>query len=267
MGLFGPKKKCAICGGDVGTFSGYGLANDLHICKECVAKCTPGAKNTFKYMSPDAVEANMEVAAENRKKGTEQFRATAIFYGGSNHSTPIVEVDETHGWLMDATSNDGWVYDLNAVSSTSMHLNTYDVDADERSRWQWAWQPSFYNRFPDLPRVQNGQRIGGATLELRFLDNELLVTELSIDAVPGWFTDQDDYIGAFECCNDFIAFMRDYRANKSAQKYSAPATVIAAAPVSEADNMDAIKKLHDLLEAGILSQEEYDAKKKQLLGL
>ena len=34
-----------------------------------------------------------------------------------------------------------------------------------------------------------------------------------------------------------------------------------------ASNLDEIKKLKDLLDAGILTQEEFDAKKKQLLGL
>ena len=32
-------------------------------------------------------------------------------------------------------------------------------------------------------------------------------------------------------------------------------------------NLDELKKLKDLLDAGIISQEEFDAKKKQLLGL
>ena len=32
-------------------------------------------------------------------------------------------------------------------------------------------------------------------------------------------------------------------------------------------DMDALKKMHDLLEAGIITQAEFDAKKKQLLGI
>jgi hypothetical protein len=38
-------------------------------------------------------------------------------------------------------------------------------------------------------------------------------------------------------------------------------------PTSQASAMDDLKKLKDLLDAGIITQEEFDAKKKQLLGL
>ena len=39
------------------------------------------------------------------------------------------------------------------------------------------------------------------------------------------------------------------------------------APTSQPSAMDDLKKLKDLLDAGIITQEEFDAKKKQLLGL
>lgn len=40
-----------------------------------------------------------------------------------------------------------------------------------------------------------------------------------------------------------------------------------AAPVSSVSNADELKKYKELLDAGIITQEEFDAKKKQLLGL
>ena len=45
---------------------------------------------------------------------------------------------------------------------------------------------------------------------------------------------------------------------------SATATTTIIQPISTADE---IKKFKDLLDAGIITQEEFDAKKKQLLGL
>ena len=268
MGLFGPSKTCAICGGKVGLLSGYSLAGDNDICGDCVDKCTPGAKDLFKNMTPEDVQANMQLAIENKKKGEELFSATRIFYTGCRHDKPMVEVDEVHGWFKNVSNKEGWVYELDAISNYSMHLTTVEVDPNDqtdREASEWMTSPSFYGRFPDLPRCPIGQRITGVALELRFLNNELGVKELSIDMLPGFFTDQDDYMGAFECCNDFYEFMRERKMTKSMQ-YNAPAAA-AAAPVSQSDNMDALKKLHELLEAGILSQAEYDAKKKQLLGL
>ena len=45
---------------------------------------------------------------------------------------------------------------------------------------------------------------------------------------------------------------------------NSPTTIVAAAPVSSADE---IKKFKELLDMGIITQEEFDAKKKELLGL
>ena len=49
---------------------------------------------------------------------------------------------------------------------------------------------------------------------------------------------------------------------------AAPAAAPApAAPTSVSEAADDLLKLKELLDAGILTQEEFDAKKKQLLGL
>ncbi len=48
---------------------------------------------------------------------------------------------------------------------------------------------------------------------------------------------------------------------------AAPAPAPAAAPTSVSEAADDLLKLKELLDAGILTQEEFDAKKKQLLGL
>ena len=48
---------------------------------------------------------------------------------------------------------------------------------------------------------------------------------------------------------------------------AAPAPAPAAAPASVSEAADDLLKLKELLDAGILTQEEFDAKKKQLLGL
>jgi len=45
-------------------------------------------------------------------------------------------------------------------------------------------------------------------------------------------------------------------------------TSTAAAPsMSVVEQLDAVKKLKELLDAGILTQNEFDSKKKQILGL
>ena len=43
--------------------------------------------------------------------------------------------------------------------------------------------------------------------------------------------------------------------------------VAAPPPMSVGDQLDAVKKLKELLDVGILTQDEFDSKKKQILGL
>ena len=45
------------------------------------------------------------------------------------------------------------------------------------------------------------------------------------------------------------------------------ASVVQAVKVENSNNIDDLKKIKDLLDSGIITQEEFDAKKKQLLGL
>jgi hypothetical protein len=171
---------------------------------------------------------------------------------------------------MDMTNSQGWVYDLDAVSNYTMRLDTYkidDNDKEEYERYKWAFSPEFYTRYPDLPRVPQGERISNIMLSLRFMNNELGVTELDISLLPNFFTDREDYMSAFDCCNEFFAFMKERNMYKNMQRNAPNLFGGGGAAVSQSDNMDALKKMHDLLEAGIITQAEYDAKKKQLLGI
>ena len=72
-----------------------------------------------------------------------------------------------------------------------------------------------------------------------------------------------------------FALIRNYKEIGSAlsqkinerQENTASATVVSAPIVQQSSAMDELKKLKDLLDAGIITQEEFEAKKKQLLGL
>ena len=72
-----------------------------------------------------------------------------------------------------------------------------------------------------------------------------------------------------------FALIRNYKEIGSAlsqkinerQENTASATVVGAPIVQQSSAMDELKKLKDLLDAGVITQEEFEAKKKQLLGL
>lgn len=66
--------------------------------------------------------------------------------------------------------------------------------------------------------------------------------------------------------NDFL--MKIYKEIQSAMtQYKERESLVDTTAVNQGSSLDEIKKLKDLLDMGAISQEEFDAKKKQLLGL
>ncbi len=61
---------------------------------------------------------------------------------------------------------------------------------------------------------------------------------------------------------------RQPQSQQSAPVASESSTVASSVPsMSVSEQLDAVKKLKELLDAGILTQDEFDSKKKQILGL
>lgn len=64
--------------------------------------------------------------------------------------------------------------------------------------------------------------------------------------------------------SEVVGLAKDFWGNKSVTK-TIPENTTAVIPTDE--QLDSLKKLKDLVDAGVLTQEEFDAKKKQILGL
>ena len=80
--------------------------------------------------------------------------------------------------------------------------------------------------------------------------------EIVIDSLTEYMRFSVDKIGVEGLRNKALELIEQYRSRKNA-----PQSVV---QVSAADE---VKKFKELLDLGVISQEEFDAKKKQLLGL
>ena len=258
MGLFGPKKTCAICGGKVGLL-GYKIAGEEHICSDCREKCVPGSL-PFSSMTAEDVQANIQLAAENKKKGTDLFHPTREFFVGSDHDKPLLFVDEDNGWFMNVSKGDGWVYDLDSITYYSMDIHTSELKKEDKGKGflDWLFSSDFYSAFPELPRCPMDEKIINAYLVLKLADNDLCEDEVKVNLMPGFFTGEKDVRAAYECAHSFYQFMQNRHANQVTAKKTAG---------TETDITEQLKRLHSLVQDGILTQEEFDAKKKQLLGI
>ena len=206
MGLF-DKKACAFCGATAGLLSGLAgedLAGGAYMCGDCRKKCIPDKRLDFKALTVDGAKALMAVAEANRKKGAEEFRATRRFIAGAYREKPVLDVDEVHGWFMNAAAKDGWVYELDDIYTFSLDATTTPLAEGE----------NYYlnlHPFPQFPVCPSGQKVIDIKLKIWLLDNELGVDMLEITLLPAFAPDETQVQNAYACVQDFYNFMRSYR--------------------------------------------------------
>ena len=206
MGLF-DKKTCALCGASVGLLGGMlgeNLADGAYMCGDCRKKCIPDKTLDFSAMTVDAAKALIAVAEANKKKGASEFHATRQFSSGMYADMPALDVDEDHGWFMNAAKKDGWVYELDDIYSFCLDVTTTPLTEGEEYNVN-------LHLYPQLPACPSGQKVIDAKLKLWLLDNELGVDMLEISLIPAFAPSEEHVQSAYACAQDFYSFMKSWR--------------------------------------------------------
>ncbi|MBR2742744.1 MAG: SHOCT domain-containing protein [Clostridia bacterium] len=236
------------------------------MCGDCRNKCTPGlTSKELKTMGVYEIQENMKIVEENRSLYENEFERTREFYTGARRDKPVIYVDEAHGWWVNATETQPYLFRLDDISSYNMRLSTRYLDEDERRDrgfLEWLFAPDFYSDYPELPRCHYDEKITGIYFDVRLKNNELGLEKVEIDVFPGLFTSESDVRGAYACCHELYMYLGDLR-NRAFESFDDGAP----AKESTMESLEALEKLHSLLKSGVITQEEFDAKKKQLLGL
>ena len=181
MGLF-DKKTCALCGASVGLLGGMlgeNLADGAYMCGDCRKKCIPDKALDFNALTVDAAKALIAVAEANKKKGASEFHATRQFTAGMYADMPALDVDEDHGWFMNAAAKDGWVYALDDIYTFCLDATTAPLAEGEN--YSLNLHP-----YPQLPVCPSGQKVIDLKLKLWLLDNELGVDMREISLIPAF---------------------------------------------------------------------------------
>ena len=206
MGLF-DKKTCALCGASVGLLGGMlgeDLADGAYMCGDCRKKCIPDKNLDFNALTVDAAKALIAVAEANKKKGASEFHATRQFTSGMYADMPALDVDEDHGWFMNAAAKDGWVYELDDIYTFCLDATTAPLAEGEN--YSLNLHP-----YPQLPVCPSGQKVIDLKLKLWLLDNELGVDMLEISLIPAFAPSEEHVQSAYACAQDFYSFMKSRR--------------------------------------------------------
>jgi hypothetical protein len=271
MGLF-EKKECALCGGKAGLITRYKIADGDFICGDCRRRMSPNTDG-FKYMTVEDVEEQIRRKEENDERFQNEFVISRQFDFDSRH--PMMVVDDEHGefaMLKDANPD---IFSFDMVTSYNVDLTTSVLSEEEKKQAQgsgltgilnFLLSDDFRSRYPDMPRCPTGCKVTDMHFEINFGDNPFNADQIRIDVLPGWSTSEIEVDKAFHCANEMYQCFKEYKSGLRKPAAASAASADTAAP-SGTDAIEQVKKLKELLDIGALTQEEFDTKKKELLGL
>lgn len=287
MGLFSGKV-CVRCGNKAGLLSREKLADGEYICSDCRDLCSPElTSDDFHNMTLDDVEANIKECEENAERYKNEFVAsTTIRSKMALSSKDVLYADDARGWWVNATVESPDIFTFDQVGGCRLELQTSSKDDDDKNPSlidMFGGPEALSRQYPGLPSCPPGEQIDGMTFCIRIVKHPPF-TEVRIPVMDAFIPTESDIRGGYDAAWQLMTFFKEKQAGRNAQIQSAnmaaavaqaTAAALSAAQSAQAqpaqaaggDVTDQILKLKQLLDAGILTQDEFDAKKKQLLGL
>lgn len=263
MGLF-QKQECVLCGGKAGLLTRHKLADGSFICGDCRTRL-PEHTDDIGELTLDDVNELINIKEENDRRYESEFTVTRQFDYDGRH--PVMAVDDNTGEFAILSDSRPDIYSFDQITGYNVDLNTRLLTEEERKRnptgligvLDFFLSEDFGTRFPGLPNCPRGHKVTGMYLEIDLAPNPLHAKRLRIDMMPGWGSNDNDIEKGYLCANSIYQCIREYKSGN---------TVRSQAPQPAADDSaDQIKKFKELLDMGAITQEEFDAKKKQLLGI
>ena len=252
MGLFGNKQPCSVCGGKVPAIVIFKTI-DGPLCTSCHKKCSPLASRTLN--NRPAEEARQHIAS--REANLEKYKAFSPTDTVSNY----LHIDRrTQSWCcpsLDANNPDIFSFSElvdfemveDGVSVTKGGLGSaivggalFGVAGAIVGGGLGKKQKDIVNKMSIIIKTRND------------LIPRIEISLINTETKRGGFTHKN----CKEIGNKIISLL-----SVIADSQTAP--VAGSVPVASA--ADELMKYKQLLDAGAITQEEFDAKKKQLLGL
>ena len=162
------------------------------------------------------------------------------------------------------------IFRFDQITSYNVDLNTRVLNEEERKNQSslmgvlnFFLSDDFGTRYPDLPRCPSGCKVTGMYFQINLGPNPLHAKKIRIDMLPGWSSADTEIEKAYLCANSIYQCIKEYQNGSIASAH-------AAAPSGASqmdDTAEQLKKLKELLDSDIITQADFDAKKKQLLGI
>lgn len=296
MALFGKKEPCAICGGKVKGLFPWNLDGRI-ICNDCYGN-TDLPFNAFNNMTLDEFCRYREFRAENDKL-KEVFQTTEVIDFGV--FSDKIAVDVPHRWICFDKHLGKTVFEGHQIRSFVIREDgspLFEGNAAGLVRHTSNVPQCVNDLIPMINQMRlhrqlermNGNKENGVSQRIDIPEPfEKFIIEIEFDH-PYWsiwkmeknapkFSDNEpntvDYLRLYNMDVEElaklarllmqIAFPNAGEASMGGVEIFNAAAMAAAAPAVDA--VAEIKRFKELLDAGIITQEEFDAKKRQLMGI
>lgn len=262
MGLFtNNKKPCPICGSGTPRLLATVIENKTPICSDCSAKVSMLHKKVSE-LSLEGLRAHLAMREENKKYLQNTFRPTkAVSIGWTK-----VNIDEAHKvftipLVMCGDTNNPPVFKFEELTSYELKEEYNVIERFARGDSSPTYLSTPYNSvFQSQNNNTDNKALENISRSFRlflYLSN------------PCWDVVESD---AGAATGNVFTFAREYGKHLEALR---PVTTVLASIIgrvsggageSSVSSMAAdIMKFKELLDAGIITKEEFDAKKKQIL--
>ncbi|MGL5436375.1 MAG: SHOCT domain-containing protein [Lachnospiraceae bacterium] len=244
MGLFGKKEPCCICGSS----NASKTISDGTICSECQAKSGLITMN-WKSVSSDRVKTAIK-ATETNKERQAMFKQTKKI-------EKYLFIDESKNWFQ-IPAYGSLVFDINDIVN-------YEVIEDGESLTKGGLGSAIAGGvlFGGVGAVVGGITGGKTTkkviqeLRVKFVTRnpiypEIYINILTTGKIKSGSILYNAYYGHLQSILTALTLMKNAAQDQETSKIS---------------SADEILKYKNLLDQGIITQDEFEAKKKQLLGL
>ncbi|MBQ6353348.1 MAG: SHOCT domain-containing protein [Lachnospiraceae bacterium] len=267
MGLFSREKPvCSVCGREI-DFNKFKLSNGEILCQNCIQKAliTPGfTYDTLKTLSSEEVKDRIDVATERKKIFDDR---AASFRPGIKFGSAIW-FDDRNRWFVCPVGN----RIDNRVCPVLQYEDIVDFEVleDGNSIIKGGLGKALLGGalFGMAGMIAGGtsKKTKGtcSRLQLKITTRDLDYPVIFVDFINGRDVEKSSitYTSSFKKIQEIVSKIKTILDNLEPSSVAPAAT---ASPVLSA--ADEILKYKELLDIGVISQEEFDAKKSQLLNL
>lgn len=254
------EKVCAVCGNKVGMGS-YKIANGLRACSKCMKKAGYGMTTSYNVIRSLTVEdLNRDAKAEKKAAQQETAERFKEFNADLTIGNVLFVDQKKRQFRIKGFANIIKIYALDSINGYEVIENGESVTSGGLGRA--AVGAVAFGGIGAVVGAVTGKKKSRSvidTLKIKINMNDLENPVVYIDLIKSKVKRNSSmYKTAIEQADKIIStleiLLKDQQVNEPDHS----------SPISTADEL---RKFKELLDDGIITQEEFDAKKKDLLGL